>query len=207
MYTPAHVVIAFQGSYSLDLNNDGSTDFTILNAAMANCSTVFSSLLARPVVGNAVQGMKFRDRNLASALNAGAGIGSNQNFVQRYPLMGAVIYSPGGGQYSGRWTQVVNRYLGLKFQINGETHFGWARMSVHLQMNKRVEAMLTGYAYETQPNTPIIAGQESGEFSRAKTGVRGQSDASLISQPGTLGLLALGAEGLQVWRREQPQAS
>jgi len=207
VYTPAHVAIAFTGSYALDLNNDGTTDFTIINEVQANCSTLWSSVLALPVAGNAVQGMKVRDRNLASALAAGAGIGSGRNFVKQYPLLGAVIDSPGGGQYSGRWTNVVNRYLGLKFQINGETHFGWARLSVHLQMTKHLEAMLTGYAYETEANTPIMAGQEGAQAIPAETGIRSQPDASVVAQPAMLGLLALGADGLQIWRREQPQAS
>jgi len=51
----------------------------------------------------------------------------------------------------------------LKFQINGQTHFGWARMTVNLSLRRPMQVLLTGYAYETNPNTPIIAGQQEGE--------------------------------------------
>jgi len=57
-----------------------------------------------------------------------------------------------------RGPQVRTRYLGLEFLINGEVHFGWARLTVTCK-DLRVLATLSGYAYETVPNTPIIAGQ------------------------------------------------
>ena len=47
--------------------------------------------------------------------------------------------------------------------------------------------MLTGYAYETIPNKPIIAGKTHGK------GV-------VTIEPGSLGALAAGANGLHRWR-------
>jgi hypothetical protein len=100
-----------------------------------------------------------------------------------------------------------NRYLGLKFTIKGTTHFGWARLNVTcttMYGNHKVTGVLTGYAYETIPNKPIITG---------KTGGPGDDDqpapASLkthTSEPTTLGALALAAPGLAIWRREEPAA-
>jgi hypothetical protein len=53
-----------------------------------------------------------------------------------------------------------SRYLGLEFQINGETHYGWARLSVKWNHREHLLSVgLTGFAYETEPNTPILAGQ------------------------------------------------
>lgn len=49
---------------------------------------------------------------------------------------------------------------------------------------------LSGYAYNTQPNEPILAGQTSA----------GNLIGELPPQPATLGLLALGAPGLDIWR-------
>ncbi|HEV2380244.1 MAG TPA: hypothetical protein VG206_10670 [Terriglobia bacterium] len=147
-----------------------TTDFILHGSVTANCSTVFSSLLAKPVLENAVQGANYLGGlSVAKAIIPGQRIGSSQRFVNKGGvggiLMGEAIYSPGGGQYRGNWIHVVNRFLGLKFQINGETHFGWARLSVKLALTKPVQALLSGYAYETEPNTPIIAGQEHGQDS------------------------------------------
>ena len=210
VFTAAHVAIGSHTVYSLDLTNSGTTDFVLHGSVTANCSTVFSALLAKPALNNAVQGVDYLGLNEAKALAAGQKIGSSQRFVSRGRggvLMGEAIYSPGGGQYRGNWIHVINRYLGLKFQINGETHFGWARLSVKLALFKPQESLLSGYAYETQPNTPIIAGQEHGQDAAvpaeepAEEGLAGASStAAAQRQPASLGTLALGAQGLDLWR-------
>jgi hypothetical protein len=76
----------------------------------------------------------------ASALHAGAAIGAEGNFSVRYPVMAAELFGKDdGSQYSdqGSWAGkkdkgVRNRYLGLKFVVDGEVHYGWARLSVTL---------------------------------------------------------------------------
>jgi hypothetical protein len=68
-----------------------------------------------------------------------------------------------GNQYSdlGVWAGkegngVKDRYLGLKFVILGEVHYGWARLSVTLEHQRQfgdVSGTLTGNAYETSPTS------------------------------------------------------
>lgn len=82
---------------------------------------------------------------------------------------------------------VRNRYLGLSFKINGKTHYGWARLNVKLMPYHGFTATLTGYAYETIPNKPIIAGKTTGP------------DIVTV-QPATLGQLAAGAAAIPAWR-------
>jgi hypothetical protein len=86
------------------------------------------------------------------------------------------------GPWVGKGKGVRNRYLGLKFVIHGKVHYGWARLSVTLGHHRQyddVSGTLTGYAYETIPNKPIIAGQITGP------------DVITV-QPETLGRLARG---------------
>jgi hypothetical protein len=56
-------------------------------------------------------------------------------------------------------------YIGLRFVINGKTHYGWARFSGirHHDSDKglKVWGDVTGYAYETIPNKPVIADRKS----------------------------------------------
>jgi hypothetical protein len=64
----------------------------------------------------------------------------------------------------GEWRNVNNRYLGIRFQVNGQFHYGWARLNVRSRLRNfplscNIFATLTGYAYETVPNRPIIAGK------------------------------------------------
>jgi hypothetical protein len=77
----------------------------------------------------------------------------------------------------GYWGDATGRYLGLKFQIKGKTHYAWARFNVKL--SRPVNAVLTGYAYETIPNKAIIAGKTKGPD-------------VITERPATLGGLALG---------------
>ncbi len=103
---------------------------------------------------------------------------------------------------SGPWVNVTNRYLGLKFKIDGKSHYGWARLDVKvLRKQRQIIATLTGYAYETIPNKAIIAGQTKGPGDNTIEAPKASLTAS-ASRPGTLGLLALGSRGLSIWRRE-----
>ena len=63
-----------------------------------------------------------------------------------------VSYMDVGG--SGPWHGVQYGLLGLSFEINGQTHYGWIRMSGVSQ----VSFILHDWAYETRPGVPIKAG-------------------------------------------------
>lgn len=184
VYTPANVLISVGGlnSYALDLNADGTTDFLINEVARQSIdmSGGTSLVFARPaVVSNGIVGYGGK----ASALPAGASIGSGRTF--RGGKMASLFTFIGTEfQIHGKWGDVKNRYLGLKFQINGETHFGWARLNVG---GKPLVANLTGYAYETVPNMPIAAGKTKGPDG-ASPSTQAKSDGAQA----TLGTLAAG---------------
>ena len=87
-----------------------------------------------------------------------------------------------------------NKFLGVKFQISGQTHYGWVNVNMHTRA-------ITGYAYETNANQPILAGEKSGPVKVGAT-----EPAQVLAppiQPATLGALARGADGLSLWRREE----
>jgi len=52
----------------------------------------------------------------------------------------------------------------------GKLHYGWARLNVTIK-NKggvpEITGLLTGYAYETIPNKPIIAGKKHNTYKAA----------------------------------------
>ena len=86
------------------------------------------------------------------------------------------------GLWVGKGNSVRNRYLGLKFVIDGKVHYGWARLNVTLGHHRQygdVSGTLTGYAYETIPNKAITTGKTKGQD-------------VIMFQPDTLGGLARG---------------
>lgn len=198
VFTPANVKLVAGRSVLLDLNHDGINDF--------NLSNFYSSFRGAGSVdvfpytkGNALlQGSKACKFSPSPApLKAGAPIGPAQKFAGSATCMArAANYLTTGAaaKYSGGpWLGVAHHYLGLQFQINGQTHFGWARISVsHFPFIVR----LTGYAYETVPNKTIIAGKttDTEEVSVVPTSLR----------PATLGALAMGSSALSIWRRDEP---
>ena len=107
--------------------------------------------------------------------------------------MGCVLPHPPHTAWFGQWGNggkgLKNRYLGIKFTINGKFHYGWARISVSVT-GHQATSVLSGYAYETIPNKAIIAGETKGP------------DVVTV-QPGSLGHLATGASAVSAWRLKQ----
>lgn len=202
VYTATHRVITNGHHVNLDLNHDGVTDFAIINSVQCNTDQCFYDLTEKPRLGNSVIGMT-RGSFLpyASALHAGAHIGPNPKFVYRPAILGYVYQGGGGTSSRGPWVNVTNRYLGLKFIIKSQRHYGWARLTVKVS-GVTVTGILTGYAYETIPNKAIIAGETKGP-DQENIAPTGASLTAPTPKPSTLAMLALGAPALSIWRREE----
>jgi len=157
VYHHVHRVIGPGHNYSLDLNHDKIIDFNIQNSYVHDQTRLGDFLDAAPVAGNAVAGTYFGDSGTtdAYALRRGALIGPKK------PFHGFIMASAYDGKEHGEWVNVSNRYLGLKFKVKGRIHHGWARLNV-VDNYPRITATLTGYAYETVPNKPIVAGNTKG---------------------------------------------
>ncbi|MGA8761987.1 MAG: hypothetical protein WB562_03775, partial [Candidatus Sulfotelmatobacter sp.] len=92
---------------------------------------------------------------------------------------------------------------------SGQTHYGWLRLRVaNLNGFHYPSLLLSEFGYEPTANTAILAGNCSA--SAASEGPSpgpqpAKSEEKLRSAaPASLGLLALGSEGLPLWRRKRP---
>lgn len=208
VYTPAHKVIGLNNKVALDLNHDGKNDFNFQESFFTTTSVGEAhslKLSVLPTHKNEIWGMNHH----ASALAAGVQVGPKGQFSYAKKTMAVDYYADGtggSGTCAGLWNNVKNRYLGLKFSINGKTHFGWARLNVTCTTtfgNHVVTGLLTGYAYETVPNKPIITGKTKGpdDGTRREQPPPAALTTSTPEAP-TLGMLAMGAPGLSIWRRE-----
>jgi hypothetical protein len=169
IYTPVHHVVGRNARYKVDLNHDKIGDLTLVNTYGCNRDYCDDALSAIPSGGNGVEGRY----SVAYALQPGAQIGPKQLFLGKIMALSSGSFGTFGQWFNSRG------YLGVKFNIDGKTHYGWLRMSVRVLGNAKMVTTLTGYAYETIPNKAIIAGK-----------THGKGDA-------TLGRLAQGASGLR----------
>jgi hypothetical protein len=217
VYTPAHEKFTRFPPVTLDLNHDGIGDFVL--ALGGRVETGFRSQYAwvyAPRSNNTdeIVATAKRDYAPAVALRAGERIGPGRLFGGADIL---VAHATNYGRHSSstlwedQWANggkgLKDRYLGLKFMISGQVHFGWARVTVTTS-GKNFTATLTGYAYETVPNKSIIAGKTKGPENETR-GKQASAAPVVVPTPtqATLGLLALGSPGLSIWRRGEPVAA
>lgn len=159
-------------SFNLDLNSDGIPDVSFTH----NAWQAYRSLWA---YGHGIAKAGWAG---AAAFPASQMVGPGLGWTAGAKLAGL---SPGGVR--GNWVNVTDRYLGLRFQIGTNIHYGWVRMDVSADWQTlTIAATVKDWAYESSPGQPIHTGA--------------------IPEPSSLSLLALGAAGLAFWRRRKERS-
>ncbi|MGZ4035668.1 MAG: T9SS type A sorting domain-containing protein [Bacteroidia bacterium] len=142
------------GLYNLDLDNDGTFDFTI-NLNIGTASTTSQQVSVTNVGSNGVAGDTVGMYIYPFALNAGDTIKSSLQFnLGVNQSMGS--YFAAGGSAFGHWLGATDKYLGLSFHIGTTLHYGWARLDVDSLAG---HFTIKDYAYNTVADSMIIAGQ------------------------------------------------
>lgn len=202
--TSTHIVVSGPGTGLIDLNGDGTTDLTICWCFGVSHSA--GLLVSAPVgdgwLANNAGLTTYFGRTQAQPLFFGVPIGPGERFNGGYALMARIF----GNSISilgssGNWLGETNRYVGVKFQINDQPHFGWVRITVVNPTGTKgdVTATITGYAYETVPNRNIKAGHTSGPLKKTSA----VEQLAPMRMPASLGLLARGADTIAIWRRDE----
>jgi hypothetical protein len=187
-------VLSGNTSLAVDLNNDGTVDFTLINTTYRTGGTRAAFLTAKgAVAGNEVEATP--GYYMAVAFNSRSVVSGSSPFLvfrSQAPMVANI------GPHGGEFSNVTDRFLGVKFMINGAVHFGWIGFrSVVSNKTMGDRAKLFGWAYETRPNTPIetlIPGDDLESFSVAP---------GLEAQPNSLELLARGNVAITDWRRRR----
>jgi len=190
----------------LDLNHDGTRDFTLCSWA-AKSSAALSVLPGLPHRHSRPKNMIAQVRNcwetlqggtrcgyVPAPLKYGAKIGGKEKWAQDRSIRNCRWYETTQSPFmscAGAWSlnKGEDAYLGFKFQIKGKTHYGWEH-AVIAYNGSTSELHSVGYAYESIPNKPILAGKTKG------------SDV-IIPPPPTLRHLARGASAIPSWRARE----
>jgi hypothetical protein len=197
IYTPSNTPMAIASLNhgpaltTLDLDNDGTPDFSFnmfSSRKRSSSGSTYAFKFYLKVVpdqtGN--QAVKGREPATAAALPPGIKIGPQAKFApgglyMAFNSTGAFVRT------YGSWPTVEYAYVGLKILIDGQIHYGWARVKFPYPGGTGFPS-IAGYAYESTPNQPIIAGQTKENVS--------------ASAPATLGMLAGGARAVDLWRKQ-----
>jgi hypothetical protein len=204
VFTRVHKTIPYNHDpLFFDVNNDGVNDFALTGRLATTTSGKLASLNVYAAhADNAVWSVQSRGHHCAAAVPTGKLIGEKREFSPNQLVMFFIDTQFDSGSNYCPWFGVRYSYLGLKIEINGKRHYGWARVNFLAHTT-----VLAGYAYETIPDKPIHAG-----WTKGATDESGQEDLNptasladpiLQTPTATLGALALGAPGLFVWRRKE----
>ena len=121
----------------------------------------------------------------------GAGRYVSQGHFVAYEY-GTMVKGNRGFYLLGQWKERGTAYVGFRFNNGAGFQYGWAR--VHMAgKNENFAFKVLDYAY-ADPGEPIKTGQRS---------------SPLVETPneGSLGLLAVGAAGLALWRQRRKRSS
>ena len=171
---PDIVIGSNETSQLIDLNGDGVDDVRFQRSG--------GQLTAIPQ-GNGQLAAESESR--AKAIREGEIISSLGLWQSRVvdPLLGdfgLLLASdrsfPSTGPFAG-----VDGYLGIRFYIGANRHYGWIRLDLDNGFPNQARGFLTEWAYNSTPNAPLAAG--------------------VVPEPSPLALAALGAGGLLFLRR------
>jgi hypothetical protein len=225
------VTLAGTDTYSLNPASQRFPPFNIAQT-FENISSLTTNFWNRGfLTPNSQKAMELLGANgLPAALASGASIGPGGHFGKGKSYGMLFSYGPLNGgtkkHHQGNFQFGQTNYFGFRFSISGEDHYGWVRLKVKFGQGFDGTATylrIRGYGYETTPNTAIRAGQCSAEPSLGALPISNEYEIRAVSSetrqngpiPSTagpilrisrftsLGLLALGACGLRLWRRKE----
>jgi hypothetical protein len=153
---PTYYAAGVELSHNLDLNNDGLTDLILASDAMrayfvpqgSNSIIVASDGFVVPLnAGDMVS-------SSASSLDPTYAWFDSATHPVGFATLGAQAVFDGQFIYTGYWSG-RDAFVGLRFQYGGQTHYGWMEIANNAGT---ASGQVLSWAYETRPDTPILAG-------------------------------------------------
>nr|WP_321232707.1 T9SS type A sorting domain-containing protein [uncultured Psychroserpens sp.] len=147
------------GEYFLDIDNNGTDDFRIFhnNASSASSAAILISPLtaSNDVLGSsgATYAYPFV-LNSGDVISSGGSAWNNNGFSAGFQSL-----NYGNSCSIGNWCGVTDGFIGLRFNISGSTHYGWARLDV--PTDNSMAWTIKDMAYNEVAGQSIMAGQET----------------------------------------------
>ena len=161
------------GIAEFDFNNDGTIDLLLNHSRGMELTPLNGCALVNHGESLAQEDF-WGNYDLGITIDSSLAWGTDEALLVKYSHSDAY-----GDSYIGPWIVHRQGTLGFSFEENGQTHYGWLRMS-----NQYGSSVLVhDFAYESLPNEGIVAGA--------------------IPEPSSVGLLAIGAMGIWTLRKRK----
>jgi hypothetical protein len=171
--SPDAVLDSLSAPYMLDFNNDANPDLIFsVQHVVGSASTsgvqftyVGDVCAVEFPAGNQVIGAVSSSSFAISALNAGDPISAAQNFGGSSSAALAVnvlVTAPGLGTFpisQGAFLAASNKFLGAKFVVGANTHYGWVQLSAN---GTASQLTIHDFAFNGTPSGALNAGQMVG---------------------------------------------
>jgi Secretion system C-terminal sorting domain len=167
-------------SFDIDMNGDATPDFQIkmFNTSSSSSSSGWDVVRVDPMSSsslNGVQGTSYVD-----VLNLNDMISSGQSFIfsgwgmdlldftkstSTYSTTSGATYTYTNTYTDGNWGGTnTDKYIGVKFDITGSTHYGWIRVDADLSTTTSSSWSVTikDFAYNSVAGGSILAGDMGG---------------------------------------------
>ncbi len=159
IYTDIADTVVDDALFSFDLDGDMVNDFTVLNTGAINVA-IPGSTYPGAYNGNGIIGSSSYGGNylypfaLSSGNNISAG-GTMWNTQSDFQTMNWNSCNYVNSNWCGG---IVDGYLGLQFDIGGNTHYGWVRIDMPADGTTMT---VKDFAYNSTAGASILAGQQT----------------------------------------------
>lgn len=171
---PDIIVDTASGPYDLDFNGDVVADLSLMVVHQAGAGTYSgftytyqgSAAAVQTPAGNGVLMIASGSSSsmVVAPMNNGDLIDNAAQFASSGALGVDVLVTIPVISYTyqfsqGAWLGVSDKFLGVKFMIGANTHYGWARLDVSAGADT---IRVKDYAYNQNADLPLLAGQTVG---------------------------------------------
>jgi hypothetical protein len=177
---------------SLPLSNGASLVFQ--NFAETTFIQTFTFVMTRVISGSAWGVRYFPGSVRLSKLPVGVDVSAGRFLpVTGHPDHGVLFTNWSDGQFAPNGGP-IRGFVGFRFNTGNGTQYGWARIQTK-NISNHVHDLIKDYAWGDVGDAISTGQTQSLQPANAKT------------VPGSLGLLAFGAQGLDAWRTQGPEKS
>lgn len=172
---PDEVLTMTNGSindFAVDFDNDGNEDMAVATygylytdgttSYQYNYVLSFVAPNATSALVGSMQAVGSASLPLVTNLTAGTVIGPSSAWLDTTAASGVQYFNVvalDGSAVFGSPNAGADIYLGSRFKIGTNTHYGWVRISIPTAVS---QATVKDFAYNATPNTAITAGQTAG---------------------------------------------